>query len=434
LTDTKRSGSLRLQALWVTLAGLALGALVFFAVSQLGAVLIRDRYMSEESVNRRKARLYADFSRYVSAQGISGRDTAAVARWTAEHEYVTIFLFNTGREQQLYAGGRLDPDTHSGYDPQVHGRLYPIRFSDGLYQVAIGDNSQVRQRLLVSIAAFAAAGVSFLALFMWYTGRLTKRIISLSREAAAVSAGDLERSITAPGNDELSRLADSVDDMRRSVIERMGNEKKAWEANTELITAISHDIRTPMTAVIGYLGLLCNEAEDEATRAQLASSAYVKALELKDLTDELFRYFLVYGKAKLEMNPERMDARLLLEQLLGEMEFDLRDAGCTVERRDFEGECSVTVDPLYLKRVLDNLQSNIRKYADTSEPVRIVSELKDKVLTLRVTNAVSASQTKKESTKIGLRTCEKIMTALGGSFTVTNDGEHFAAEMVLPAE
>ena len=134
------------------------------------------------------------------------------------------------------------------------------------------------------------------------------------------------------------------------------------------------------------------------------------------------------------MNPERMDARLLLEQLLGEMEFDLRDAGCTVERRDFEGECSVTVDPLYLKRVLDNLQSNIRKYADTSEPVRIVSELKDKVLTLRVTNAVSASQTKKESTKIGLRTCEKIMTALGGSFTVTNDGEHFAAEMVLPAE
>ena len=301
MTDTKRSGSLRLQVLWVTLAGLALGALVFLAVSRLGGILIRDRYMSEESVNRRKARLYADFSRYVSAQGISGRDTAAVARWTAEHEYVTIFLFNTGREQQLYAGGRLDPDTHSGYDPQVHGRLYPIRFSDGLYQVAIGDNSQVRQRLLVSIAAFTAAGVSFLALFMWYTGRLTKRIISLSKEAAAVSAGDLERSITAPGDDELSRLAVSVDDMRRSVIERMGNEKKAWEANTELITAISHDIRTPMTAVIGYLGLLCNEAEDEATRAQLASSAYVKALELKDLTDELFRYFLVYGNIFLSV-------------------------------------------------------------------------------------------------------------------------------------
>ena len=71
-----------MQVLWVTLAGLALGTLVFFALTQIGALLIRDRYMSEEAVNRRKARLYADFSRYVSAQGVSGRDTAAVARWT----------------------------------------------------------------------------------------------------------------------------------------------------------------------------------------------------------------------------------------------------------------------------------------------------------------------------------------------------------------
>ena len=422
-----------MQVLWVTLAGLALGTLVFFALTQIGALLIRDRYMSEEAVNRRKARLYADFSRYISAQGVSGRDTAAVARWTANHEYVTIFLFAAGHEQQLYAGGKLDPENHSGYDPQVHGRLYPIRFSDGLYQVAIGDNSQARQRNLVSIASFVAAGVCFLLLFMWYTGRLTRRIIALSREAAAVSAGDLERSISAPGTDELSQLADSMDEMRRSVIERMGNEKRAWEANTELITAISHDIRTPMTAVIGYLGLLCGDTEDEEMRAQLASSAYAKAMELKDLTDQLFRYFLVYGKAELEMTLEEFDARVLFEQLLGEMQFDLQDAGFAMQRIDFEGECTVTVDPLYLKRVLDNLQSNIRKYADPAKPVAVLSELRDDTLTLTVSNAIAAARMRKESTKIGLRTCEKIMSSLCGGFTVRNDGEHFAAEMVLPA-
>ncbi len=422
-----------MQVLWVTLTGIVLGALVFLALTQIGSVLIRDKYMSEEAVNRRKARLYADFSRYISAQGVSGRDTAAVARWTANHEYVTIFLFAAGHEQQLYAGGKLDPENHSGYDPQVHGRLYPIRFSDGLYQVAIGDNSQARQRNLVSIASFVAAGVCFLLLFMWYTGRLTRRIIALSREAAAVSAGDLERSISAPGTDELSQLADSVDEMRRSVIERMGNEKRAWEANTELITAISHDIRTPMTAVIGYLGLLCGDTEDEEMRAQLASSAYAKAMELKDLTDQLFRYFLVYGKAELEMTLEVFDARVLFEQLLGEMQFDLQDAGFAMQRIDFEGECTVTVDPLYLKRVLDNLQSNIRKYADPAKPVAVLSELRDDTLTLTVSNAIAAARTRKESTKIGLRTCEKIMSSLGGGFTVKNDGEHFAAEMVLPA-
>ena len=423
-----------MQVLWVTLAGLALGTLVFFALTQIGALLIRDRYMSEEAVNRRKARLYADFSRYVSAQGVSGRDTAAVARWTASHEYVTIFLFAAGREQQLYAGGMLDPDNHSGYDPQVHGRLYPIRFSDGLYQVAIGDNSQVRQRLLVSIASFAAAGVCFLLLFMWYTGRLTRRIIALSKEAAAVSAGDLERVIEAPGEDELSALADSVDEMRRSVIERMGNEKRAWEANTELITAISHDIRTPMTSLIGYLGLLCEDGREESEQRQFAQSAYGKAMELKDLTDQLFRYFLVYGKAELELNLERFDGRLLLEQLLGEAEFDLADAGFTVQRIEFEGECSLQADPLYLKRVMDNLVSNIKKYADPAQPLVALSELKDGELSLCLSNAVSSSLARKESTKIGLRTCEKILSSMGGSFrTVLEDG-HFAAELRLPAE
>ena len=132
-----QSGSLRAQVLRVTLTGLVLGVLVFFALSEIGGVLIRDVYMSPENVNRRKAHIYADFSSYVTSQGVSGRDTAAVARWTASHEYVTLFLFGTGREQQLYSGGKLDVGA-GGYDPQIHGRLYPIRFADGLYRSPSG--------------------------------------------------------------------------------------------------------------------------------------------------------------------------------------------------------------------------------------------------------------------------------------------------------
>ncbi len=417
----------------IALLALAAGALLFLALTRLGGFVIEERYMSPENVNRRKAQIFSEFNNYITSQGVSGRDTAAVARWTASHDYVTIFLFSTGREQQLYSGGRLTPGT-GGYDPQLHGRLYPVHFADGVYQVAIDDNSQVRQRQLVNVFSFALAAAFILLILLWYTGQLTRRIIALSTEASAVSAGDLERSISAPGGDELSALADSMDEMRRSVIERMGNEKRAWEANTELITAISHDIRTPMTAMLGYLGLLCGGTEDETTRAQLASSAYVKAMELKDLTDQLFRYFLVYGKAELDLSLERMDARLLLEQLLGEMEFDLADAGYTMERRDFEGECMITVDPLFLKRVLDNLQSNIRKYADSEKTVEVVSELKGGTLLLRVSNGVAELRTRKDSTRIGLRTCEKIMTALGGSFQAENDGEIFAAVLTLPAE
>ena len=430
------TGSLRLRMLYLSLAGLALAVLVYLVLSHIGAVLIETNYMSAESVNRRKAQIYSRFSSYVSAEGISGRDTAAVARWTASHEYVTIFLFGFGREQRLYSGGEISKsDASGGYDPVLHGKLYPIRFADGLYQIAIDDNSQLRQRQLVKIASLAAAGLSLLILHLWYTDRLTRRIIALSREAALVSSGELERHITATGRDELGALAESMDEMRRSVIARMGNETRAWEANAELITAISHDIRTPMTSLIGYLGLLNEELPAHAEKSrQFAASAYGKAMELKELTDELFKYFLVFGHAELELHCESFDGRLLLEQLLGEAEFDLADAGIDMRRIDFTGECSIETDPLYLKRVMDNLVSNVKKYADRASPVELSSALSDGRLSVRVDNTISQTSRRGESNRIGLRTCEKIMAALGGTFTVTKDREHFSAEFVLPVD
>ncbi len=105
-----------------------------------------------------------------------------------------------------------------------------------------------------------------------------------------------------------------------------------------------------------------------------------------------------------------------------------------MQRIEFEGECSLQADPLYLKRVMDNLVSNIKKYADPAQPLVALSELKDGELSLCLSNAVSSSLARKESTKIGLRTCEKILSSMGGSFrTVLEDG-HFAAELRLPAE
>lgn len=420
---------------YVNLVGLVLGVLLYLLLTALGNLLVDRVYLSTEQVNRRKAQIYSQFSSFVTSEGVSGRDAAAVARWTASHEYVTIFLFGTGREQQLYSGGELvSVGAAQGYNPSVHGRLYPIRFADGLYQIAIDDSSQLRLRQVVKLVSFAAASLGFLLLDLWYMRRLTQRIIALSKEAAAVSSGDLDRSIAAPGSDEVSALAASMDEMRRSVIQRLGSEKRAWEANTELITAISHDIRTPMTSLIGYLGLLCEEGREESEQRQFAQSAYGKAMELKDLTDQLFRYFLVYGKAELELNLERFDGRLLLEQLLGEAEFDLADAGFTIQRIEFSGECSLLADPLFLKRVMDNLVSNIKKYADPAQPLVALSELKDGKLSLCISNAISADLARKESTKIGLRTCEKIMEAMGGSFTTLSENGRFAAEMRLPAE
>ncbi|MBR0200674.1 MAG: HAMP domain-containing histidine kinase [Oscillospiraceae bacterium] len=425
------------KMMYMLLLSLLVAGAVFLTAYGLGTLLLDRIYMSPESVAARQAEIYSDFSRYVKANRVSGSDENAVANWPGNDEYTTILIYRdedlptTGLSPAI--GGAAYSNANRLQYASEYGRLYSMRFADGIYHIAIGDSSRVREDTLNRILAVILAAVSFLAVMLWYVRRLTRRVIRLSREADVIGDGDLEAPITLQGVDELSQLAREVDSMRHSVIARMSGERKAWEANSELITAISHDIRTPMTALIGYLDLLNEDGFQNPERAKrFASSAYQKAMELKDLTDELFRYFLVFGRARVEMNKEELDGRLLLEQLLGEAQFDLSDAGFGIQRQDFEGECSIFADPLYLKRVLDNLVSNLKKYADKSQPVVFLTQLQEGVLSVCLSNTVRKDLNLVESTKIGLRTCEKIMQAMEGSFAVQKDDTHFAATFSLP--
>lgn len=445
MTEGKSRFRLRLprsldeKMLYMILLSFLCAALVYFAAYGLGSYALKELYMSSEARSARLAEIYSEFYEFVTDNQIKGTDTEAVAHWTREHPYVTILIYEN---EEANRTGNRTPTPYAGmgsgerlqYNSQ-YGRLYPMRFADGTYRIAIGDSSNVREDNINRVIAVVLGSVAFFTIMFWYIRRLTNRIIRLSKEADDIGSGDLEAPITVQGEDELAMLAGEMDSMRKSVIERMGNERRAWEANSELITAISHDIRTPMTALIGYLGLL-NEGSFENTEKekQFISSAYDKAMELKDLTDELFKYFLVFGRAELQMDREEYDGRLLLEQLLGETEFDLTDAGFTVQRIEFEGECTVRTDPLYIKRVVDNLISNAKKYADRGQTLLIVSELKDGKLSVSMSNAVAKDGPRVESTKIGLRTCEKIMDAMGGSFSTHLENERFTAEFVLPAE
>ena len=425
------------KMMYMLLLSLLVAGAVFLTAYGLGTLLLDRIYMSPESVAARQAEIYSDFSRYVKANHVAGSDENAVANWPGNDEYTTILIY---RDEDLPTmglspsmGGTAYSNANRLQYASEYGRLYSMRFADGIYHIAIGDSSRVREDTLNRILAVILGAVAFLAVMLWYVRRLTRRVIRLSREADVIGDGDLEAPITLQGVDELSQLAQEVDSMRHSVIARMSGERRAWEANSELITAISHDIRTPMTALIGYLDLLNEDGFQNPERGKrFANSAYQKAMELKDLTDELFRYFLVFGRAQVEMNKEELDGRLLLEQLLGEAQFDLSDAGFIIQRQDFEGECSICADPLYLKRVLDNLVSNLKKYADKSQPVVFLTQLQEGVLFVCLSNTVRRDLNLVESTKIGLRTCEKIMQAMDGSFAVQKDDTHFAATFSLP--
>jgi len=436
LIERIKPRSLSAKMVSMMLLSLFCALVVFVIVNGIGSIIVEHYYMSSKSVSTRRAEIYSQFSLYVSSNSLRGDDSERIAAWDEYGEYVTIFVYRdsgsiTNSPQDGNAGPIINPvQQYNG----AYGKLYPLRFADGIYHIAINDNTRAREIMLNNITALISAVVTLVLVMLAYVSRLTSRIIRLSSEAVAIGAGDLDANISTDGEDELSMLAKEMDNMRNSVIERMGNERRAWEANNELITAISHDIRTPMTTLIGYLGLLNDSGfEDIEKSRQFSAAAYDKAMDLKDLTDELFKYFLVFGKSGLELNMEDFDARLLMEQLIGEAEFELRDIGFNIQRIDPpDTECTVSVDALYLKRVMDNMVSNVKKYADKNMPVVLLTELHENELTVCLSNVIARSMNRVESTKIGLRTCVKIMEHMNGSFITRSDDSHFSAEFSLP--
>ena len=95
-------------------------------------------------------------------------------------------------------------------------------------------------------------------------------------------------------------------------------------------------------------------------------------------------------------------------------------------------EVQIEADVMYLKRVLDNLFANVRKYADPAQPVSIAALPEDRTLHICICNTIRADSGQVESNKIGLRTAEKILTQMGGSFRRHEADGKFTAEAILP--
>lgn len=258
--------------------------------------------------------------------------------------------------------------------------------------------------------------------------------VSFSRgEVLAVEQGELNRSIALRGSDEIALLARDVDRMRRALLGQIENERAAWEANRELITAMSHDIRTPLTSLLGYLDIIDHgNYRDAEQLRQYVSVSRDKALQLKELSDKLFQYFLLYGNRPMPLNWQTLGAAMLLEQLLGERALYLRSHGFYVEEDFGVGDCQIATDTAQLCRLFDNLFSNIEKYADPAAPVSIVCGVLTGRLRVRLGNAIRRLEDPVESTRVGLKTCEKIAQQLGGSLEYGAKGNYFSVAVIFP--
>ncbi|MGN1306256.1 MAG: sensor histidine kinase [Faecousia sp.] len=288
-------------------------------------------------------------------------------------------------------------------------------------------------------AAFAGTTLlSVLCLRKWARGidHLTEQIGRLYEgERIAVGEG-----IFAEAETRLNELGKQRDEAIQTAV-------TSERFKVELISNVSHDLRTPLTAILGYGELLQKESLSEQGREQL-KRLNQKAGYMRELVEALFELTKVSSGAATS-KVEALDLIRLLEQTVGLFDDQLTAAGLTVRRHYAQETLPVTTDGARLHQVFANLLGNAIKYALPGTRIHLQVTEADGRCTVRMTNIASYEMDfspteitqrfvrgdKARSTKgsgLGLAIAQTYTESVGGSFHVEIDGDQFAAIVTIP--
>lgn len=287
--------------------------------------------------------------------------------------------------------------------------------------------------VIIQASSILLAFMCYFLILLAFLQSLASDIKHLSSDTKKITNGSLEHEIRLRRRDELGDLASDINIMQHSLIERMEAERKAIQSNRELITSLSHDLRTPLTKQMCAIELaLKNNCGDNQEIRKSLLQIYKHSEQIKEISDELFSYFLAEDRQH-EINFEIFDGQTLFIQLLSEYSDFLESSGFMVKLRIPQTESfTVSADVSCLTRIMDNLASNIRKYADNEHAVEIDMSLEPETVCVKFRNVVRADDGRlMESSNIGIHSAEKMAELLGGSLSVCLDDNIFTAVLTL---
>ena len=296
-----------------------------------------------------------------------------------------------------------------------------------------------------TLLLFLFGPILSLTIVIIYVYYLIKKLAYLSyimEGTERIKGGDIHYKLDIIGDDNFSNLAENINNIGEGLDKAIYNQLKSERLKSELITNVSHDLKTPLTSIINYIELIKKEEDIKPEYIK----DYVNVLDskskrLKILIEDLFEASKA-SSGNLELNMEKIDITQLLRQAIGEMEEKLSKANLDLKLRVPEEKTYIMADGKKLYRVLENLLSNISKYSLDNTRVYIDIIEEDDTVKLTMKNISSyelnfdpeeimerfkrADESRNtEGSGLGLAIARDLVNAQGGRFEIDIDGDLF---------
>lgn len=240
---------------------------------------------------------------------------------------------------------------------------------------------------LIIILGYVLIGIVIFSItFLLLQEKSIRYISRISDAMQNISEGDLNTFVEVEGDDEFSSMASNLNKMVEDLRDLMDKERESERTKNELITNVAHDLRTPLTSIIGYLELLSVKSSLPADmQHKYIDIAYTKAKRLEKLIEDLFGFTKMnYGK--LSMHVGKVDIIKLLSQLLEEAYPSFADKGLSYELQSNVPAMVIAADGNLLARLFDNLINNAIKYGADGKRILVKASAVGEVVTVSVTN------------------------------------------------
>jgi len=281
------------------------------------------------------------------------------------------FLVNSLKNS--HGGKRIN--RHSGYDAVQFWDFYFSDGSAGLLTINIYDENLIKE-------LFISSGVTLLfvifaliitnGLLSYYVARSIIKPIKILKEAALnIKNEELDKSVIYEGKDEFLDVCQAFEEMRIRLKDSLHEQLKYEENRKELLSNISHDLKTPITAIKGYIeGIRDGIADSPDKVEKYIDTVYAKSILMNDLIDRLF-LFSKLDLNRIQFNFQTIDALSFFTDTCEELKFDYPGLEMRFEYSELKS-VPVSADSVHLHRVIMNLIDNAVKYTENDNPVVII--------------------------------------------------------------
>lgn len=306
------------------------------------------------------------------------------------------------------------------------------------------------QRLVIGLFVIIDIFVLWWRLLRRYHQYQINHII---KELHYIAQGHLDHRIPFRLKGPTQHVVTSVNALVDSAVQSMNDERQIEKSKDELITNVSHDLRTPLTSIIGYLRLIEDrQYHSEEDILKYSHIAYEKAKQMKNMVEDLFEYTKVQQHGA-PVNIMSVDLGQLLEQVCASFELEGENRGIEITSKTTPSPLMIDADPEKLGRVFSNLVSNAIKYGHGASYIKLVADQHGDQVVVRVSNdgekipqeslshlferfyRVEASRSKATGgTGLGLAIVKSVVDLHHGTVQVTSNDDKTAFIVTLPTK